>query len=234
MYKSLTATTLLVSMTFASLPLGAQQEAPQVPMGAKALPADSTGVTSWVVGDTLLVECHPETVVPKRRPVAAKPRSGVKKGTRAVHRVRKSPGAKSIQVCKETRLPEKPSVKPVMGPVAEAMGPIEGPLETGEAAGILPQGAMSGPVVGNGRVLRGGAIAGVPIIFLAFLHHGNDHPGDNGNTPGIPGSPVNPPHNPPPIDSTPTPPTTTPEPSTFMLLGTGLAGLGSMIRRRKK
>lgn len=223
MFKFLTATTLFASLVVSSLPLSAQGISQIDP---QAWPADSSGVTRTIVGDTLLVECHPETVVPKRRHVAAKPRSGVKAGkvTHVRRKVRKSPGATTIQVCKETRLPQKPAPKKTMvAPPAEALGPIERP-QVASAAGMLPPVAPSA-VVGGGHMFRGGAMAGVPLVFLAFLHHGNDN--DNGLVPQVPTLP--------PIDTEPTPPiTSTPEPSGVALLASGLVGLGTVVRRRRR
>lgn len=128
-----------------------------------------------------------------------------------------------------------PTEKSVI-PVPQLASATPAPPEVGAGPPLFVFTTPGMPIVAAGGHSSWLPFAVVPAIFFPFIHTGTTH---RGSTPSdsTHGPPVTPP------DTTPTttplgppdfPPTTTPEPGTFVMLGSGLLGLGGVLKRKRK
>jgi hypothetical protein len=92
---------------------------------------------------------------------------------------------------------------------------------------VIDQGDVEGTICDCGELLlAGGGFPKWPFLFLGAIPLFFIHSDDTPNTP-------TPTPTPPPPSVTPTPPTAVPEPASLILLATGLAGAGSVLRRKR-
>ncbi len=169
---------------------------------------------------------------PKRKPQAVASKRKPKPACQPVETGMVAPPAASADAA--PLQPGGPPPEPVMAeaPVEPSDPGVEPAPPVAEAPPVAATPAIA---PASGSILL--PLAGLGLgagIFAAILSGGNDTTGASlGPPPSPPGSP---PGNPPPGPPSPPPPpvTSTPEPSSVLLLGSGLAGLGAGLWRRRR